>query len=73
MIQKILNPHVLPKGKIKWENEYDNDINWGQILGNLKKTYLKNKISEFQWKSIHNILYTECKLNRMDYLRLTFL
>jgi hypothetical protein len=72
-IQKILNPQVLPKAKIKWENEYDNDINWGQILGNLKKTYLKNKISEFQWKSIHNILYTECKLNRMDYLRLTFL
>ena len=26
---------------------------------------LKNKISEFQWKSIHNIIYTECRLNRM--------
>jgi hypothetical protein len=30
-IQKILNPQVLPKAKIKWENEYDNDINWGKI------------------------------------------
>ena len=29
-----------------------------------KKTYIKNKISEFQWKSIHNIIYTECRLNR---------
>jgi hypothetical protein len=26
---------------------------------------LKNKTSEFQWKSIHNIIYTECRLNRM--------
>ena len=30
-----------------------------------KKTYIKNNISEFQWKSIHNIIYTECRLNRM--------
>ena len=36
-----LNPHVLPKAKIKWENEYDNDINWGKIWGNLKKTIHK--------------------------------
>jgi hypothetical protein len=64
-IQKILNPHVLTKAKIKWENKYDNDINWGKIWGNLKKTYIKNKISEFQWKSIHNIIYTEHRLNRM--------
>ena len=48
MLQKILNPHVLPKGKIKWENEYDNDINWGKIWENLKKTFIKDKISEFQ-------------------------
>ena len=38
-IQKILNPHVLPKAKIKWENEYANDINWGKIWGNLKKKH----------------------------------
>jgi hypothetical protein len=30
-----------------------------------KKTYLKYKISEFQWKSIHNIVNTACRLNRM--------
>jgi hypothetical protein len=23
---------------IKWENEYDNDINWGKIWGNSIKT-----------------------------------
>jgi hypothetical protein len=41
-------------------------INWGKIWGNLKKiTYIKSKISEFQWKSIHNIIYTECRLKRM--------
>ena len=41
-IQKIINPHVLPKAKIKWESEYDNDINWGKIWGNLRnKTYIK--------------------------------
>jgi hypothetical protein len=38
-IQKILNPHVLTKAKIKWENKYDNDINWGKIWGNLKKKH----------------------------------
>ena len=29
-----------------------------------KKNIYKN-ISEFQWKSIHNIIYTECRLNKM--------
>ena len=35
----ILNPHVLPKAKITWEYEYDNDINWDKIWGNLKKKH----------------------------------
>ena len=39
-IQKILNPHVLPNANIKWENKYDNDINWGTIWGNLKKKHM---------------------------------
>jgi hypothetical protein len=39
-IQKILNPRVLPKAKIKWENKYDNNINWGKIWGNLKKKHI---------------------------------
>jgi len=30
-IQKIPNPNVLPKVKIIWENEYDSEINWGNL------------------------------------------
>jgi hypothetical protein len=34
-----------------------------------KKAYLKYKISEFQWKSIHNIVYNACRLTRMGLSR----
>ena len=37
----------LPKAKIKWGNEYDNDINWSKIWGNLKKTFIKIKFQSF--------------------------
>ena len=34
-----------------------------------KKTCIKNKISEFQWKSIHNLICTECRLNGRNGIR----
>ena len=64
-IQKVLNPLSVPKAQIKWENDYNEDFNWSLIWGILKTFDIKNKIIDFHWKSIHNIIHTEYRLMRM--------
>ena len=63
-IQKILNGSNVPKVQLKWENAYGNNLDWNIIWSNMKYFKIKNKIIEFQWKSIHNIIYTEFRLNK---------
>ena len=64
-IQKALNPVSIPKAQIKWENDYGEDLNWSLIWGLFKSLDVKNKIIDFHWKSVHNIVYTEYRLMRM--------
>ena len=49
--------------KIKFVEE---DINWEQVWSKLKQIHVSNKIKEFQWKCIHNIIYTEYRLQIMN-------
>ena len=61
-IEKILNKTIIPKCQEKWENIYQNNIQWNLVWDSISKMKVKNKIQEFQWKCVHNILYTEDKL-----------
>jgi len=65
-IHKILNKKIKPICQIKWEALYGEDINWEQVWSKLKQVHVSNKIKEFQWKCIHNIIYTENRLQKMN-------
>lgn len=51
----------------KWDTYFGDscNINWEKTWLALKNVKIDNKIREFQWKSIHNILYTESRLEKM--------
>ena len=65
-IHKILNKKIKPICQIKWEALYGEDINWEQVWSKLKQAHVSNKIKEFQWKCIHNIIYTENRLQTIN-------
>jgi hypothetical protein len=66
IMQKILNKKSLPKCQDKWNNFYNEEFHWPKIWTNLKRLDISNKIKEFQWKCIHNIIYTESRLRKMN-------
>ena len=55
-IHKISNYKIKPLCQIKWEAHYGENINWEQVWSKLKQVHVSNKIKEFQWKCIHNII-----------------
>jgi hypothetical protein len=61
--QAIFKQNIKPKGQIKCEEQYGGNIDWTQIWTKLKKIKVTNKIKEFQWKCLHNINFTEHRLN----------
>lgn len=65
-IHQIINKKIKPICQIKWEALYGEDINWEQVWSKLKQVHVSNKIKEFQWKCIHNIIYTENRLQKMN-------
>ena len=66
IIQNILNKKSLPKCHDKWNNVYNEEFYWPKIWINLKRLDLSNKIKELQWKCIHNIIYAESRLRKMN-------
>ena len=65
-IHKILNKKIKPICQIKWEALYGEDVNWEQVWSKLKQVHVWNKIKQCQWKCIHNIIYTESRLQKMN-------
>ena len=68
MIQNILNKKMTPKCQIKWEEIYggNDNINWDVIWNNLRILDINKSVKEFQWKCLHNIVYTESRLKKMN-------
>jgi len=58
--------HAKPKCVTYWNNKYGKHLEWEQIWGNLKSSKCRNRIKEFQWKSIHNVLNTNARLRLMN-------
>ena len=61
----VLNKDVSPKCQIKWEEIFGTNIPCENMWSGLKFLKIENKVKEFQWKSLHNILYTEERLKKM--------
>ena len=54
-----------PKCMIYWNRTLGKDLNWGKIWKNLKLNKCENKIKDFQWKCIHNVINTNVRLRLM--------
>lgn len=55
-----------PRCENYWEGKFNKKIPWKQIWQNLNECKVKNKIRDFQWKSIHNTLNTNARLKLMQ-------
>lgn len=66
-IQRVLNKNITPKFQQKCEKLMQIEITWKKNWGSIYEVRLKQKIQEFQWKCLHNILYTEEKLSKMGF------
>ena len=56
-----LNKELVPNVKLKWEHELEIHIDWERVW-DLCNSPLPTKLKQFQWKSVHNIVYTEVRL-----------
>ena len=65
LLHNAIIDEKLPNCQIKWEIEFNKIYSWNLIWENIKSTPCERKVREFQWKSVHNILYTESRLNKM--------
>lgn len=55
-----------PNSQLKWNLHFGNELPWDYIWETLNKNLANRKIKQFQWKLLHNIIYTEEKLQKMN-------
>ena len=63
-MQKTLKLKLYKKYLIR--KHYQNVKINGKIWTIIKRLDISNKIKELQWKCIHNIIYTESRLRKMN-------
>jgi hypothetical protein len=51
--------------QLKWDTFYENKFNWISIWYILNKIKCKQSIIQFQWKCLHNIVYSEYRLQKI--------
>ena len=63
LVYTINNKDILPRVETKWKQtlNLENSFDWNKVC-NFHQTPLFTNILDFQWKSLHDILYTESKL-----------
>ena len=64
-IQYVLNKRTTAKCEEKWQTYFTSEINFSFVWQNIYNALVPNKVKEFQWKCVHNIIYTESKLQSM--------
>ena len=63
----LLDESFMPKSQIKWETIFNRDFNWKLIWSASLEIPCSNKAKQFQWKIIHNTIFTEHKLQLMNF------
>ena len=56
-----------PKCEAKWDAVFNQTFNWKSIWESINETLCSNKEKQFQWKIIHNAIFTEHKLQLMNF------
>jgi hypothetical protein len=64
-IQKEIRKPITPKCQLKWDTFYEKKFNWISFWYILNKIKCKQSIIQFQWKCLHNIVYSEYRLQKM--------
>ena len=64
-IQKEIRKPITPKCQLKWDAFHEKKFNWISIWYILNKIKCKQSIIHFQWKCLHNIFYSEYRLQKM--------
>ena len=62
----LLNDALVPKCQSKWEAIYNQNFNWKLIWDSINRTLCSNREKQFQWKLVHNAIFTEHKLQLMN-------
>ena len=68
---KLINRHVIdethkPKCEKKWEALFNQTFSWKSVWQSFNDTLCSNREKQFQWKIIHNAVFTEHKLQLMN-------
>ena len=64
-IQNVMRKPIRPKCQLKWDTFDEKKFNWKSIWYILNKIKCKQSIIQFQWKCLHNIVYSEYRLQKM--------
>ena len=63
----LLDETYNPKSQIKWEIMFNQPFNWKMIWRTSLEIPCTNKEKQFQWKIIHNAIFTEHRLQLMNF------
>ena len=63
----LLDETYKPKSEIKWETLFDRDFNWKMIWRASREVPCSNKEKQFHWKITHNAIFTEHRLQLMNF------
>ena len=71
-IQTLFNTKIKPNCEIKWNGYFDKKIPWRKVWGIIHNNFATRKSNQLSWKIIHNIVYTEKKLQKMADLQMVY-
>ena len=63
----LLDETYKPKSQIKWETMFNRTFTWKLVWRSSLEIPCSNKERQFQWKIIHNAIFTEHKLQLMNF------
>ena len=63
----FLDETYKPKSQIKWETMFSRTFNWKLVRRSSLEIPCSNKERQVQWKIIHNAIFTEHKLQLMNF------
>ena len=65
-IQYFWRDNTVPNCQLKWNLYFETELQWENIWKNVYNNFSDRKSKQLQWKFIHNIIYTEERLQKMN-------
>ena len=65
--KQLIDETHKPKCESKWEAIFNQTFDWKSIWESISETLCSTKEKQFQWKIVHNAIFTEHKLQLMNF------